>query len=682
MSQTPALHRLSTNIYIQSVREAFISLVPYLILISVMTLLTSSLQSLQLFDSDGLLMTTLATSSRSIYLIFPLAILLALSYTLGKNLSLSPVACAILSLACFISLGNELINTDRIVSGGYFDVQPYAMILPFIVTITLKHITTRFTFHIINAPSISSHLHTHLNLIIPGLICFALVYVGLLLLNPLLSAIFSPAIDALQNLPVFFRALIRVIMTSLLWFLGIHGDNTYNLIADPWIMGVEIAPNLLMGRLLDFFSYSGGGGCGIALIIAILLYSKDERSLQIAKLSLLFGIFNINELLIFGLPIVFNPFLLIPFVLVPTLLYCLAYAALSIGLISFAPHSLSWITPPLINTYLAGEGLMPVLLQIMLLTIGVKIYAPFVQLSHRYNHEREQAQSLASKLSVSQLYHYRSKDKIELPSEGNAAGATVDDSSTLEDILAGELTLKYQPFFSTEHFKIYGFRATPYLKRSDGSYLGPEFISQIHKASIIEVIQLWKVHQLHTDFETWQDKSLTPRVLLAIDEAALYHQSLTQELLLELAPYKDNICFEITEGLFIDDRLFQKNTQRLTESGFNLALNLNSHHKVALNSIFNTHLDYVLFDSDIFQFSDYNTQTIYNHQFINLCRNVGHQVISSGITNKKQLKQSVQTDPDFLQGPLFGPELCRDELFDFYTNWNINARELFDKHLS
>lgn len=127
-----------------------------------------------------------------------------------------------------------------------------------------------------------------------------------------------------------------VIFVPLLWFFGIHGALALtaldNGIMTPWALeniatyqqygSVEAA--LAAGKtfhiwakpMLDSFIFLGGSGATLGLITAIFIASRRADYRQVAKLALPSGIFQINEPILFGLPIIMNPVMFIPFVLV------------------------------------------------------------------------------------------------------------------------------------------------------------------------------------------------------------------------------------------------------------------------------------------------------------------------------------------------------------------------------
>lgn len=675
MTQHYRLHKISTNIYIQSIREAFICLIPYLILISALTLLTSSVQALNLLDPTSGILKSLLSINRSTYLLFPLVTMLALSYTLAKNLAQPPIACAILALACFINLNNELVEIERIINGGYFDIQPYAMILPFIVTLSLKNIRQIVSTKLIVAPSISSHLQVHINLIIPYILTFALTCTVLLALNPLFSELLTPLAEALQNSSLFVRGLCRTVVSNLLWFLGIHGDNTYNLIADPWLNSEMVGDNLLMARLHDYFILIGGSGSGLSLILAILLFSKDERSLKIAKISLPFALFNINELLIFGLPIVFNPYLLIPFIFVPALLYCCAYASVTFQLITFIPHDMSWITPPLINTFIAGSDLKACLFQFALLILGASIYAPFVRMSHLYNHDREVAQELADKLSINapEQEEIDSRHSKTTPPPKNQ----LDDSALLEEILAGQLFLQYQPIINSSDFSLMGFEVQTYLHRSDGKLMDAKSLEQLNSSSIVEVIQLWQSKQLQQELSLCRSALPDAEIFIKLNRATTRHPRLIKKLSIDLIQQREKLHLALGREILEDNLQLQTNLKHILNAGIKISLTDNDSTSLPINTIFNNSITEITLPAPIF--IDQNGETIEPNKFKQLTtlnQNLGHSVRITGISKRNELSLAVLCKADQLQGDLFSPPIPIKKLIDFSQHWQYNSNEI------
>lgn len=133
-----------------------------------------------------------------------------------------------------------------------------------------------------------------------------------------------------------------------------------------------------------FGSLNMASGSTVALIIAIFIFSKYQPYRNLAKLSLGPNLFNINEPIIFGLPIVFNLPMIIPFVLSPIIGTVIGYAATSLGLVSKTVVMIPWTTPTLISGYLAtaGDWRAPVI-QVLIIVILVFFYLPFLKISEK-----------------------------------------------------------------------------------------------------------------------------------------------------------------------------------------------------------------------------------------------------------------------------------------------------------
>ncbi len=191
---------------------------------------------------------------------------------------------------------------------------------------------------------------------------------------------------------------IMALVSNLLWIMGIHGPNTIaavrdTMFAEPNAANLAFAqangtawgaPYPTTWQLVDAFSNYGGSGCTLGLIIAILIFSRMKDQKDIAKLSIGPGLFNINESVIFGLPIVLNPIFIIPFLLVPVVNLIIGYAAIVAKIIPPIAYSVPWTTPgPLIPFIGTGGEIMGLVVGIICLAVSVLIYAPFVIASNK-----------------------------------------------------------------------------------------------------------------------------------------------------------------------------------------------------------------------------------------------------------------------------------------------------------
>ena len=124
----------------------------------------------------------------------------------------------------------------------------------------------------------------------------------------------------------------------------------------------------------------------------MVLFCKSARIKQLSRLAFVPGIFNINEPIVFGLPIVMNPVIIIPFILVPTLNIIISYFAMDLGIVPICSGvQVPWTMPLGISGLIATNWVGGVL-QILLLIMGVFIYLPFIKtIDNQYLHDEEQA---------------------------------------------------------------------------------------------------------------------------------------------------------------------------------------------------------------------------------------------------------------------------------------------------
>jgi len=115
-----------------------------------------------------------------------------------------------------------------------------------------------------------------------------------------------------------------------------------------------------------------------------MLFSKREEYRAIAKLGTPMGVFNINEPIIFGLPIVLNPIYIIPFLLAPTLGSIIAYVATKVGIVPPVYVAVPWVLPPGLYAFFAtGGSIMAALVSLFNVLVAFILYTPFVILANR-----------------------------------------------------------------------------------------------------------------------------------------------------------------------------------------------------------------------------------------------------------------------------------------------------------
>ena len=192
-----------------------------------------------------------------------------------------------------------------------------------------------------------------------------------------------------------FSVIILALLSQLLWAMGIHGPNTIAAIRDTMFSEAGNA-NLLhyaesgttwgapfpitYSGLATAFAEYGGSGATLGLIIAILIFSKNKESKSIGKLSFVPGLFNINEMVIFGLPIILNPIYIIPFIIAPLVNIMIGYTAVMIlKIMPPVTIGIPWTTPgPLMPLLGTGGNIVALLVGFICLAVSVLIYSPFV----------------------------------------------------------------------------------------------------------------------------------------------------------------------------------------------------------------------------------------------------------------------------------------------------------------
>ena len=190
------------------------------------------------------------------------------------------------------------------------------------------------------------------------------------------------------------------------WFFGINGGSIVGSIMQPILTPLSMEnlsafqagnplPNVINQQFYDLFTTFGGAGSTLSMLIAMIIVCRSQRIKNLSKISVVPALFGINEPVIFGLPVVLNPTILIPFLLTPLINILISYFSMVSGLVPFTSGvSMPWTTPVIISGFLT-TGWRGALLQLILVILGVFIYMPFVKMMDK-QYKKEELQAIES----------------------------------------------------------------------------------------------------------------------------------------------------------------------------------------------------------------------------------------------------------------------------------------------
>ncbi len=189
--------------------------------------------------------------------------------------------------------------------------------------------------------------------------------------------------------------MVPVFLITLFWSAGIHGVSVVGAVARPiWtvmldantaavadgVVGTSL-PHIAPEPFYQWFIWIGGSGATIGLVILLAVFAKAKYSKSLGRTALVPGIFNINEPLVFGAPIVLNPILIIPFVIAPMVMGTIAFVATSLGLVNRVSVLAPWTLPGPIGAYIAtGGDWRALVLNVILILVSIVIYYPFFKI--------------------------------------------------------------------------------------------------------------------------------------------------------------------------------------------------------------------------------------------------------------------------------------------------------------
>jgi EAL domain-containing protein (putative c-di-GMP-specific phosphodiesterase class I) len=315
-----------------------------------------------------------------------------------------------------------------------------------------------------------------------------------------------------------------VLLSHLFWIFGLHGTNIMEpVVNNVFVPNLELnAQELAQGlepthmyskEFFDIFVLPGGSGASICLILAIIFLTKRTNTRQIAIISSIPSIFNINEILIYGVPIVLNPFFAIPFILTPAVLTLTTTAAMSVGLVPLATMSANWTTPVLLSGFMATGSVAGSLLQIFNILVGAACYGPFVILfqKHKAQEGRNALNGLTECVLAGMQNLTARGDGIGNLARGLAIALKEDLQTAMadpEDKPDCPLLLEYQPQIRSDG-ALHGVEALLRWKHPQlGMIPPPVTVALAEDSGIEDLLCRWTLRRSFRELKRWNERGL------------------------------------------------------------------------------------------------------------------------------------------------------------------------------
>lgn len=606
------------------------------------------------------------------------AMVIALSYTTSQGISVTRAPFyVIVTLAAYgtsLNMASSQFTTAYLSTQGCF----MAIFVSFITCHVFYQMEKHPLFHRRKDPVGLEVLCTDaIHFIIPaGIICFFWASINQVIfilfktinLQHLLVKLFEMLFDNLGN--GFFSAILYTLLVHLLWLCGFHGSWMLETVAANKF--AVISPNVIFNRrLFDVFVVMGGCGTSVCVLLAILLFVRKKRLKKMAHAAVFPAIFNINEILNFGIPMVLNPILGVPFLLTPIMALIVSYGAVAIGFMPPVIRDVDWTVPILFSGYYATDSIRGTIVQLIIIALGVAFYVPFL----RYN-ERVHESFLKSRLD-NMISTMRKMEDSRIPVDFLERN---DDTGQLAQMLLRDLKLAiknqelfflYQPQMNHEN-KCIGGEALLRWNHPVFGFIYPPLIIYIAKAGGI----LPQLETLLFDTACSSIKRVSEeigedfKISVNITSQSLNWEGFEDCIEGALAKYQvpaKNLWLEITEqDMLSNSQLTVEKIERLKTKGHSFLIDDFGMGHTSLIYLQSNYFDVVKLDGSLVKsiLTSTTNQKIVS-SVVDLSKKLDIHVIAEFVETEDEKNTLCNLGCFWYQGYLYSPAIPLDKFIDF-----------------
>lgn len=396
----PIADKIGANQYLMALRDGMVASMPMMMIGSILLVITElPIETYQSFMSgvfgEGWKWFSDAGTSATIGLAAIFAII-GIATSLAQRHHKDTVMAIIISLGSYFAVlvqleGGGFVPNDFGAKGLFA-----AMIIALISTQLYSYIVDK-NITIKMPPSVPPAISRSFEALIPAMIIIPIFLIVRFIFAQTSFASVNNFILNMLQIPLtgitctYGGIMLSTFLSHVLWFFGLHGASIVGAVFGPMLQVAGLAnleafqaglplPNIVTQQFNDIFQTFGGVGSTLGLAFIMAFFCKSKQVKTLGRLALVPGIFGINEPLVFGLPLVLNPFLMIPFFITPLINVTLAYFATALGWIGTTTGvAVTWSMPPLLSGILGTNTISAGILQVIAILLSLAIYYPFIK---------------------------------------------------------------------------------------------------------------------------------------------------------------------------------------------------------------------------------------------------------------------------------------------------------------
>ncbi len=650
---------------LRAIRDGMLWLVPYLLVSSTLLLIA---YFLQFIDTAPLISQAFFTLYDQLADMLPFCIAGSVGYMVAIEYRLirAPVVFLCIGYAFMGVVALTQHSDEALVFTTALSLIIPLFVVPFLAKIK-QYSWTRLVHQDIGGYSVNESL----NVILPGIITALVLWFFLKIFVALLpdSALIEELLFTDYSGSESYIAIKYTFLNSFFWFFGIHGSQ----ILTPMLEAINQASLLEQGvgevkvvneAFLGSYVFIGGSGATLSLIMAILLKSSSRRVRFIAVASVPMALINVNELLLFTLPIVFNPRIFIPFISVPIVNVVISLFAFKLGLLSVSNLVVPFTTPALVNAFIIDGG-SGILLQVALIIIGALIYGPFVK-----DIDKQAGQVADIYLRSLETVYSQRQDEASLLLQSPVEDAIVARNKrqiTYSHILSlaeQEFFLEYQPQIDRKTGLITGCEP---LIRSMGFngkvYMPAEFLGWLQEAGLMKDVDLWVTRHVIKQLKAWRGQGFSIPVSINITRDSLSDPDAIDRIIALCADIETPIALEITEeSLSGHIDTIKNNISKLHSAGISIYIDDFGTGFSSISCLNQFEIDAIKIDrSFVVALNNIKGQRVFSG-ILNLADQLGLKVIVEGVETLEQLSFIPSTIDVSIQGWLYSSSVSAEEL--------------------